>query len=29
MMAALGITLWTGVEYVIQAMKLRAAGRRR
>ncbi|MFP3581089.1 CDP-diacylglycerol--glycerol-3-phosphate 3-phosphatidyltransferase [Arthrobacter sp. fls2-241-R2A-200] len=28
MMVALAITLWTGVEYVIQAMKLRAAGRR-
>nr|WP_218643991.1 CDP-diacylglycerol--glycerol-3-phosphate 3-phosphatidyltransferase [Paenarthrobacter ureafaciens] len=28
MMAALAITLWTGVEYVIQALKLRAAGRK-
>ncbi|WP_347110604.1 CDP-diacylglycerol--glycerol-3-phosphate 3-phosphatidyltransferase [Paenarthrobacter sp. S56] len=28
MMVALAITLWTGVEYVIQALKLRAAGRR-
>ena len=28
MMVALAITLWTGVEYVIQAMRLRAAGRR-
>jgi CDP-diacylglycerol--glycerol-3-phosphate 3-phosphatidyltransferase len=28
MMAALAITLWTGVEYVVQALRLRAAGRR-
>ncbi|MFI2564550.1 CDP-diacylglycerol--glycerol-3-phosphate 3-phosphatidyltransferase [Paenarthrobacter sp. NPDC018779] len=28
MMVALAITLWTGVEYVVQALKLRAAGRR-
>ncbi|HKU35313.1 MAG TPA: CDP-diacylglycerol--glycerol-3-phosphate 3-phosphatidyltransferase [Paenarthrobacter sp.] len=28
MMVALAITLWTGVEYVIQALRLRAAGRR-
>ncbi|MEV7605566.1 CDP-diacylglycerol--glycerol-3-phosphate 3-phosphatidyltransferase [Paenarthrobacter sp. NPDC089322] len=28
MMLALAITVWTGVEYVIQALKLRAAGRR-
>ncbi len=26
MMAALAITLWTGLEYVVQAMKLRASG---
>jgi CDP-diacylglycerol--glycerol-3-phosphate 3-phosphatidyltransferase/cardiolipin synthase len=26
MMAALAITLWTGGEYVIEALKLRAAG---
>lgn len=28
MLAALAITVWTGVEYVFQALKLRAAGRR-
>ena len=28
MMAALAITLWTGAEYVVQALRLRAAGRR-
>ncbi|GAA2860704.1 CDP-diacylglycerol--glycerol-3-phosphate 3-phosphatidyltransferase [Paenarthrobacter ilicis] len=28
MMLAAAITLWTGVEYVVQALKLRAAGRR-
>ncbi|MCU1532885.1 MAG: pgsA [Arthrobacter sp.] len=26
MMVALGITLWTGAEYVVEAMKLRASG---
>ncbi|WP_028266618.1 CDP-diacylglycerol--glycerol-3-phosphate 3-phosphatidyltransferase [Arthrobacter sp. MA-N2] len=29
MIVALAITLWTGVEYVIEAIKLRTAGRRR
>ncbi|GAA4041562.1 hypothetical protein GCM10023063_29360 [Arthrobacter methylotrophus] len=29
MIVALAITLWTGVEYVIEAVKLRTAGRRR
>jgi CDP-diacylglycerol--glycerol-3-phosphate 3-phosphatidyltransferase len=28
MIVALGITVWTGVEYVIEAAKLRAAGKR-
>ncbi len=28
MLAALAITVWTGVEYVFQALRLRAAGRR-
>jgi CDP-diacylglycerol---glycerol-3-phosphate 3-phosphatidyltransferase len=28
MMAALAITVWTGAEYVIEALKLRASGRR-
>lgn len=28
MIVALAITVWTGVEYVIEAVKLRAAGRR-
>ncbi|WAH98024.1 CDP-diacylglycerol--glycerol-3-phosphate 3-phosphatidyltransferase [Arthrobacter sp. MMS18-M83] len=28
MLVALAITVWTGVEYVIEAVKLRAAGRR-
>jgi CDP-diacylglycerol--glycerol-3-phosphate 3-phosphatidyltransferase/cardiolipin synthase len=28
MMVALAITVWTGAEYVVEALKLRAAGRR-
>jgi CDP-diacylglycerol--glycerol-3-phosphate 3-phosphatidyltransferase/cardiolipin synthase len=28
MMAAVAITLWTGVEYVIEALRLRAKGKR-
>ncbi len=28
MMAAVAVTVWTGVEYVVQALRLRAAGRR-
>jgi len=27
MMAAVAITLWTGVEYVVQALRLRAGGK--